>query len=128
MTISAINLATASSTNVESNTNVYVDTEDISGVTDDFQISLLRELKHGTKYEETSEISLVQFQREFSDSSLVVSAIFMMKSFKSLLSLSSRLSADNLPLNHKHTEAYCFAGFVLVFLMQMCCEGNSEKW
>lgn len=39
MTISATNLATASSTNVESNTNVYVNTEDMNGVTDDFHIS-----------------------------------------------------------------------------------------
>ena len=82
--ISAINLAIDSSINVESNTNVYVNTEDISGVSDNSQISLLRELKYATKYQEGSKMSLMQFQRGFSESSLVVLASFMKESFKVL--------------------------------------------
>ena len=128
MSVSAINLAIDSSTNVESNSNVYVNTEDTSGVSDDSQISVLRELKYGTKYQERSEISLVQFQRGLSESSLVVLTSFMTEPFKVLWCLSYSLAADNLPLNHKYTDASSFAGFVLVFQMQVCCEGNCEKW
>ena len=122
--ISAINLAIDSSINVESNTNVYVNTEDISGVSDNSQISLLRELKYATKYQEGSKMSLMQFQRGFSESSLVVLASFMKESFKVLWCLLCSLAADNLPLNHKYTDASSFEGFVLHFQMQVCCEEN----
>lgn len=84
MSVSAINLAIDSSTDVKSNTNVYVNTEDVNGVSDVSHISLLRELKYGTKYHETSEMSLVQFQRGFSKSSLVVLTSFMIEPFKVL--------------------------------------------
>ena len=84
MSVPVINLAIDSSTNVESNTNVYVNTEDSSGVSDGLQISLLRELKYGTKYQERSEMSLVQFRRGFSESSLVVLTSFMTEPVKVL--------------------------------------------
>lgn len=76
MNVSAINPAIDPSTNEESKTNVYINTEGISAVRDDSQISLWRELKYGTKYQERSKMSLVQFQGGFSESSLMAATSY----------------------------------------------------
>lgn len=82
MNVSAINLATDPSTNEESKTNVYINTEDISAVRDDSQVSLWRELKYGTRYQERSEMGLVQFQEGCSESSLMAATSFMIEPLK----------------------------------------------
>lgn len=68
---SAINLAIDPSTTEESEPNVHINTEDVSAVRDDLYISLWRELKYGAKYQGRAEMSLVQFQGGFSESSLM---------------------------------------------------------
>lgn len=82
MNVSAINLATDPSTNEESKPNVYINTEDISAVRDDSQDSLWRELKYGTRYQERSEMGLVQFQGGCSESSLMAATSFMIEPLK----------------------------------------------
>lgn len=82
MNVPAISLAIDPSTNEESKPNVYINTGDISAVRDDSQISLWRELKYGTKYQERSKMSLAQFQRGFSESSLMAATSFMIEPLK----------------------------------------------
>lgn len=82
MNVSAINPAICPSTNEESKTNVYINTEGIRAVRDDSQTSLWRELKYGRKYQERSKMSLVQFQGGFSESSLMAATSFMIEPLK----------------------------------------------
>lgn len=124
---SAINLAIDPSTNEESKANVHINTEDVSAVRDDSHSSLWRELKYGAKYQERAEMSpsaiLGRILRKLFDGC----NIFYDGALKVLWCLScSWAAADNLPLHHKYTDAPSFVGFVVVFQMQMGCEGTCE--
>lgn len=96
----------------ESKPNVQINSEDISAVRDDLHISLWRALKYGTKYQERSRMSLVQFQGGFSEKLFDGCNIFHDRALKVSWCFSFSQAADNLSLHHRCS---LFCGICLSF-------------